>query len=258
MTEHFRAFWASKQDGLHRERTEESFERIAHEISCLFPHGGKLLDVGCGNAELLVYLARHYDDVIGIDCSASMLEAAKPRLDAFNSSNVRLELGDACHFPLSLPQVDVILSHGVVQYLDPAEVSLHLNECNRVLAPRGAVGLCAIPWMNLREWCHSGGLHESLAGGRIRQSLRVTRHYFQRLWRTWRGVVLPDGVGYWYGHGHICRMAESEGFECQIVNAWYYEYRFHAKLIRKGKTTSPTCSSGEKGVPPLTSTPPSA
>jgi ubiquinone/menaquinone biosynthesis C-methylase UbiE len=145
MREYYRAWWASKQEGAHRYQTEDYLEQLAYEVLCLFPQGGILIDVGCGSAQLLAHLAPHYDEVIGIDYSPSMLEAARQRLDAFGLKNVRLELGDACQFPPSVSRADVILSNGVVQYLDPEEVHLHLRECRRVLSPTGTVGMCVIP-----------------------------------------------------------------------------------------------------------------
>jgi SAM-dependent methyltransferase len=242
MREQCKVWWASKKDAFHRQRSEVWLKQNAYELLCLFPHGGTLLDVGCGNAQLLTYLAPHYDKVIGIDFSPGMLEAARQRVEAFGLKNVHLESGDACQFPASVSHADVILSSHVVQDLDPAEVRLHLQECSRVLTPSGAVGLCGIPWVNLRDWYYSGGVQLPPSTG-IRQSLRAMRRYLHLRWQQCRGVVKADGIGCWYGRDEIVRIAKSEGFDCHIVHAWYYEHRFHARLRRKpwSSLNAPEC-----------------
>jgi hypothetical protein len=46
----------------------------------------------------------------------------------------------------------------------------------------------------------------------------------------------PDVMGRWYGRDEIRSIADSEGFDCDIVSSWYYEYRFHARLrLRDGE-----------------------
>jgi hypothetical protein len=47
---------------------------------------------------------------------------------------------------------------------------------------------------------------------------------------------MTDGIGCWYARDQIREIASSEGFDCHIVTAWYYEYRFHARLNIKTAT----------------------
>jgi cyclopropane-fatty-acyl-phospholipid synthase len=230
MREQCRAWWSSKQDALHRYRTEDWLEGNAHELLCLFPLGGTLIDVGCGDAQLLTYLAPRYDEVIGIDFSPSMLKKAAERLNAFGIKNARLELGDACQFPSSVSHADVILSNGVAQNLDPEEIAIHLQECRRVLNPAGSVGLCGIPWVNLRMPFLSGALMEPPPKNGVRRSLSVIRRRLQLQWAERQGNVMADGMGRWYGRDQIHGLATAEGFDCHMVSSWYSEYRFHARL----------------------------
>jgi SAM-dependent methyltransferase len=238
MREKYQAWWSSKQDAGHRFQTEDWFEKNANELSCLFPKGGTLVDVGCGNAQLLTYLAPHYDQVVGIDFTPSMLEVARKRVEAFGLKNVRLELGDACQFPAAVSRADLILSNQVAQNLAAAEIRLHLQECNRVLAPLGAVGICGVPWLNLRNWYYSGGRHRVLGRLSALEGLRTLRRRGGLFLSRLRGEVMADGIGLWYSREEIGAIASAAGFDCDTVTAWHYEYRFHARLRRRGKPSS--------------------
>jgi ubiquinone/menaquinone biosynthesis C-methylase UbiE len=228
--EQHRAWWSSKQDALHRFKTEDWFEQNAYELLCLFGKGRTLLDVGCGNAQLLTYLAPHFDEVIGIDCSATMLEAAADRVNAFGLTNVRLEVGDACKFPASIAHADVVLSNAVAQNLCAEEIQLHLRECRRIMSPTGTVGICAIPWVNLKTPYSTGQLSDPAPKGSVRRALGSFHRRLRLQLAERQGVVMADGIGYWHGREEVRRIAESEGFDCDIVGCWFYEYRFHARL----------------------------
>lgn len=233
MRDDYKNWWAKQSDAGHRYQTEAWFQQNAHELLSLFPRGGTLLDVGCGNAQLLTYLAPHYERVVGIDYSDSMLGAAQERLTSFGIQNVQLRSGDACRLPADIDPVNVILSNQVVQNLKPEEIRLHLRECTRVLAPYGVVGLCGIPWVNLRTAFLSGALQDSLAATPKRRALRravsLARYRLSRLWSR-DGYPTADHVGLWYTKSQIAEIALSEGFESDFVSSWYYEYRFHARL----------------------------
>jgi len=229
MPQSFHSWWATQSDGGHRHQTEAWFEKYAYELLCLFPKGRTLLDVGCGNAQVLSYLAPHYTEAIGIDYSVKMLEAADARIRKLGIRNIRLELGDACHFPESIRRADVVLSVGVAQYMEPQDIRSHLQECRRVLQPSGTVGICDVPWANLRSAFLSGRLHDPPTQGipgRIASALRLRI----RMLSGFRRSAPADGIGVWYTRDRIRSLAQAEGFDCETVTSWHYEYRFHAVL----------------------------
>jgi ubiquinone/menaquinone biosynthesis C-methylase UbiE len=234
LQEQYRAWWSSKRDALNKSSAEDWSSESAHELICLFGKGGTLLDVGCGNALLLAYLAPHFDEVVGIDYSPSMLEAATQRLQDFHVRNTRLEVGDACSFPPSVVHADVILSNGVAQHLSPGEISRHLRECRRVLRPGGCVGICSIPWATLRKPFTLGALRDPAPEASLGRTLgSLGRRLHLRL-TDFRGDFSP--MGRWYGREEVRSIADSEGFDCEIVSSWFFEYRFHARLrLRNGR-----------------------
>jgi SAM-dependent methyltransferase len=102
----------------------------------LRPGGGRALDFGCGVGRLSAALARHVDEVIGVDIAPTMLEQAR-RLD---------RSGGRCRFVLNTTpdlaflddgSVDLVYSSLVLQHLPPGYARRYLAEFARVLAPGG-------------------------------------------------------------------------------------------------------------------------
>ncbi len=94
------------------------------------------LDFGCGVGRLTRALAPHFQRVIGIDVSASMIAAAK-RLNA-DLGNVEFRVNPATHLSgIADSSVDFVFSHITLQHI-PAPLALgYVGEFFRVLAPGG-------------------------------------------------------------------------------------------------------------------------
>ncbi|MFI4969421.1 MAG: class I SAM-dependent methyltransferase, partial [Lysobacterales bacterium] len=94
------------------------------------------LDFGCGAGRLSRALATHFERVIGVDVSASMVEAARElNADVANAEfmeNAAPRLGG-----IADASVDCVFSHITLQHI-PGELSIgYVEEFFRMLAPGG-------------------------------------------------------------------------------------------------------------------------
>jgi trans-aconitate methyltransferase len=116
--------------------TAEGYERNARFVSDLGAKilswlnpqpGERILDLGCGDGALTMGIAAAGADVVGIDSSENMLEAARSRgLDA--------RLMDACALTFS-SEFDAVFSNAALHWMtQPVEV---IEGVRRALKPRG-------------------------------------------------------------------------------------------------------------------------
>jgi ArsR family transcriptional regulator len=90
-------------------------------------------DLGCGTGETSAALAPFVHQVIAVDASAQMLQAARKRLQAFD--NVELRRGDLEALPIDDARLDVATLMLVLHYVPEPERAL--SEVARVLKPGG-------------------------------------------------------------------------------------------------------------------------
>ena len=109
----------------------------ARAIAHLAPPGLVAADIGTGTGILAAELARMGLEVIGVDNSARMLEAARAKLDAEGLSRVELRNGEAHRLPIADSEVDAAFAHMVLHYLPSPLEALH--EMARVVRPGGSV-----------------------------------------------------------------------------------------------------------------------
>jgi trans-aconitate 2-methyltransferase len=161
-----------------------------------------IVDVGCGPGNSTELLADRYPeaDILGIDTSPAMLEAARARLPA-----LRFEAADANTW-LPSPDTDLVYANATYQWIPG-----HLEQLPRVLAALrpGAVLAVQMP-DNLAEPTHrlmrevaEGGPWADRLAGAARAPLPPASAYYQALkpvaarvdiWRTTYHHVLADAA----------------------------------------------------------------
>lgn len=92
-------------------------------------------DLGCGTGQLTETIAPYVKQVIAVDSSADMLEAARVRVAA--ASNVELRQGDLESLPMATGELDAAMLSLVLHYA-PAPAKA-LSDVARVLKPGGRV-----------------------------------------------------------------------------------------------------------------------
>ncbi len=114
----------------------DDFLRAA-AVARLVPRGLRVADVGTGTGILALEMAQLGLDVVAIDPSPRMLDAARAKLAEAGVSGVDLRRGEASALPLANEEVDAALAHMVLHYVpSPAEA---LREMARVVRPAGSV-----------------------------------------------------------------------------------------------------------------------
>ncbi|EME19268.1 class I SAM-dependent methyltransferase [Rhodococcus triatomae] len=106
-------------------------DHLLHEVA----PGDEVLDVGCGNGQVLRSAARRGAHATGIDLSEPMLERARATAVAEKVHNVTLIRGDAQLFAFEEGEFDVALSRfGVMFFADPVAAFANIA---RALRPGG-------------------------------------------------------------------------------------------------------------------------
>ncbi|MBI4160256.1 class I SAM-dependent methyltransferase [Candidatus Wolfebacteria bacterium] len=107
-----------------------------------FSAEGRILDVGCGQAQDTRYFAERGYDLVGIDFSEEGLRAAKNKLPPELDARIHFEQADISK-PLlfSALSFDAVYSHLAIHYFDHGTTEEIFNEFHRVLKPGG---ICAI------------------------------------------------------------------------------------------------------------------
>lgn len=110
-----------------------------HELLGLSP-GDRVLDVGCGqgvDVRLLSSRVGPEGEVVGVDISETMIDAARERTE--NTSNARFELADAMDLPFADDSFDAAQAERVLVHTDGPDLAL--SELARAVRPGGRVGV---------------------------------------------------------------------------------------------------------------------
>ena len=132
-SEHFFASSAGQWDKLRDELFGADFALRA--LAGLLDDEWIVADLGCGTGAMAALVAPHVTQVIGIDASDEMLDAARDRIGA--RKNVALRRGSLESLPIDSGSVDAALLMLVLHHLPSPAVAL--AEAGRILKPGGRV-----------------------------------------------------------------------------------------------------------------------
>lgn len=157
----------------------------------ILKHSGrnkKLLDVGCGTAFKLIPLAPHFQYIVGLDPSTSMLNAAQTNINHNNLTNVTLIEGRGECLPFSDKEFDVVTC-----MLSRWEIS----ELHRVLKPDGIVIIEHIGCEDKKEFKLFFGRDEGGWRGQFINSSKeeFLNFYTQSFSKFFKNVHIQNG--YW-------------------------------------------------------------
>lgn len=129
--------------GYHKAIVSSYAQRTAEECAAfLLPHltsDTVALDVGSGPGTVTAGLARRVRQVIGLDISTDMVEAARRHVSRQGITNATFQTGSAYELPWDDYRFDVVYAHQVLQHLaDPVRA---LQEAWRVLKPGGLLAV---------------------------------------------------------------------------------------------------------------------
>lgn len=107
----------------------------------LLPGGCRLLDVGCGDGELLLKAASRYQELYGVDIAPVQIGKAQDHLSSVSNQRVHLQLAniDADGLPFENSQYDAVTMISVLQFC--FDVHHALREIHRVLSANGTLVL---------------------------------------------------------------------------------------------------------------------
>lgn len=126
------ARWRASDVGAITERLEH---QLIHELAGDVT-GRSILDVGCGDGTLAVELWERGADVVGIDASNSMIEAARAMAQE-RGANIAFRTATAERLPFPPEHFDIVVATTVLCFMkDAAPV---IREMARVLRPGGRI-----------------------------------------------------------------------------------------------------------------------
>lgn len=122
--------------------------------------GNRVLDIGCGRGEFVIFCALQGAIATGVDYSADAIEianelkklVAKGRGDNSIAQRSTFRQADAKSLPFPDGEFDVIVSRAVVEHLHQWELLQMLQECKRMLRPNGSLVIATHPNVWYRKY----------------------------------------------------------------------------------------------------------
>ncbi len=189
-----------------------------------------LLDFGCGAGELLTYYAPEYEQLVGVDFSASMLDEASKRIRERKCGNISLiQADDKTVWDKLESSFDRITAAGVIQYLTLQEIDNFIFNASSYLNKGGKIVLFDILDPRLHSLWKIGLFSQD---ANLLKILRKIGFEFKVILSASLNNRPRDIVGFSHNPDAIRKIADKYGFETTFVQSMYYEYKYHAIISR--------------------------
>lgn len=117
----------------YRHFIDPSLAGIRRRIGKLVPEGSKVLDVGCGSGDQLLYLAPQIEYGLGVELSQKMIHCSRRQAQLRGITNCSFELQDARHLDhLENKHFDIAMSSMVIHEMPEASRLPVLTEMKRL------------------------------------------------------------------------------------------------------------------------------
>jgi cyclopropane fatty-acyl-phospholipid synthase-like methyltransferase len=218
----WKTFWENQSTPLHNFDNDKWYEFYAKEINLLLEvleyQGGSVLETGCGNGALFDYLNINKNDYVGTDISQSML-------NIFQSKHPQIGLVCSdCTLYIVRRKFSLIYSNGVIQYLNPKQLDLYVQNSLSMLEKDGIMLIGNILW-NQSKADYFSRLYSP---GKL--TLKISQKSIAKYLKSIvRKVVGKDFSGYWYSPSDFLKY-QNENIEAYTFGSLFYPYRFSLAL----------------------------
>lgn len=223
-------FFTGRRDGGHRSSSEEFISMEAREKLFHLDGGKTLLDFGCGAGELLTYYAPEYEQLIGVDFSASMLDEASKKIREKKYENILLiQADDKTVWNKLESSYDRITAAGVMQYLTLQEIDNFIFNASKYLNNKGKIVLFDILDPRLYPLWKIGLFSQDANFWKILQKIGFECKVIAA---ASLNNHPRDILGFAHNPNKIRNIAAKHGFETTFVKSMYYEYKYHAIIAQ--------------------------
>ena len=160
---------------------------------------GTAVELGPGLGRICVALADRFDQVIGVDVSAEMVERARTLID---DPKIRFEVGDGRSLrPVGDGTADFVIGFTVLQHVPSRDViANYLTDAGRVLRPGGVLAI---------QWNNESAVRHELRAARWRMLARLGRLNDER--------VAPQFLGKTASMGFVRRTLQAAGLTVEAT-----------------------------------------
>ena len=227
----FKEYWAKKSAPDNRRDDDNFCQKKVDEILLHIKRGGILLDYGCGNCNQTKFLSSHFDRIIAVDFSKSMLIEAENQVELHGIKNIILLQADEDNLWGKIGvKVDAVIATSVIQYFSSQKLEQFVKKCaENILDDGHVVFFDVINPLKFIFFKHNLINKKGTFVNIIASIIHATYIYF---FRSKPDIYLGE-IGFGYYPDYFLNMGRKYNLNIIIVSSIYYEYRYHVIIQKK-------------------------